>query len=62
MHHFIYDLLILAAKRPPVEAAAETGKSYSLSWAIVGIGLIVGLLVTLSPTKRTSEIKKSKHD
>lgn len=65
MHHFIYDLLILAAKKSSAAAAAaaaDSGKSYSLSWAIVGIGLIVGLLVTLSPTKRTTEIKKSKHD
>jgi hypothetical protein len=62
MHHFLYDLLILAAKKSSVAAPVDTGKSLSLSWAIVGVGLIVGLLVTLSPTKRSSEIKKSKHD
>ncbi len=65
MYQYI-DLLLLA-KRSAHAAAEATGggsdvKSYSLSWAIVGIGLIVGLIVTLSPTKRTTEIKKSKHD
>lgn len=64
MNQYI-DLLLLAKKatHAVAEASGDSGgKSYSLSWAIVGIGLIVGLLVTLSPTKRTSEIKKSKHD
>ncbi len=64
MYQYI-DLMILAAKKTHAVAEASgssDAKSYSLSWAIVGAGLIVGLLVTLSPTKRTTEIKKSKHD
>ena len=39
---------------------APTGpeeKGLSLSWAVVLLASIVGLLVTLSPSKRTTEIK-----
>jgi hypothetical protein len=51
------DLLILFAKQAP---QADTGKSMSLEWAIVLIFMILGLGVTLTPPKRTSEIKKHK--
>lgn len=64
MYQYI-DLLILAKKATHAAAEASSGsdaKSYSLSWAVVGLGLIVGLLVTLAPTKRSTEVKKSKHD
>ena len=36
--------------------------SDSLSWAIVLFFIILGLLVTLSPTKRTYEVKKPKDE
>ena len=52
----LLNMLLLAA-----HSAAPTGpeeKGLSLSWAVVLLGLIVGLLVTLSPSKRTTEIKK----
>lgn len=62
----LLDLLILAkraAHHTPAElSGGSDGKSLSISWAIVGVGLIVGLLVTLSPTKRTTEIKRGRED
>jgi hypothetical protein len=33
----------------------------ALSWAVVGFFIILGLMVTLGPSKRTTEIK-SPHD
>lgn len=53
------DLLILART---AEAAAPTGKGMSISWAIVLFLTAVGLAISLSPPKRTSEIKKQKND
>ena len=56
------ELLILAAKTSSLDApTGPTGPSMSACWAIVGFLTILGLIVTLSPTKRTSEIKKP-HD
>jgi hypothetical protein len=52
----LLNMLLLAA-----HSSAPTGpeeKSLSLSWAVVLLGVIVGLLATLMPTKRTTEIKK----
>jgi hypothetical protein len=37
-----------------------SGPSGGLSWAIVLFFVILGLAVTLSPTKRTYEVKKPK--
>jgi hypothetical protein len=54
--HAILHTLILAA-----HSTAPTGpeeKSLSLSWAVVLFCVLVGLLVALSPSKRTTEIKK----
>lgn len=34
--------------------------SLNISWAIVLFFLILGMLVTLSPSRRTTEIKKPK--
>ena len=36
--------------------------SLNVSWAIVLFFLILGLLVTLSPSRRTSEIKRPRED
>jgi hypothetical protein len=36
--------------------------SLNISWAIVLFFLILGMLVTLSPSRRTSEIKRPKDD
>ena len=41
---------------------AAGGPSPSLRWGIVGFMAILGLLVTLSPARRTYEVKKPKED
>jgi hypothetical protein len=56
--HAILHTLILAAHSQSAPTGPEE-KGLSMSWAVVLIGVIVGLLVTLSPTKRTTEIKKA---
>ena len=42
--------------------AQASDKSLSIPWAIVLFFIILGLLVTLSPTKRTTEIKRFKDE
>jgi hypothetical protein len=42
--------------------AAPTGKGMSLEWGIVLLGLIVGMMVTLMPPKRTYEVKRQKEE
>jgi hypothetical protein len=52
----LLNMLLLAA-----HSSAPTGpeeKGLSLSWAVVLLGVIVGLLTALMPSKRTTEIKK----
>jgi hypothetical protein len=39
-----------------------TPKSDAIPWAIVLFCVILGLLVSLNPSRRTSEIKHSKED
>jgi hypothetical protein len=58
MHH-IYDFALLAVKSHP-DAAAEAGKSNSLSWAIIIFMTLLGLAIALTPAKRTYEVKKVK--
>ena len=43
-------------------AAPAEGRSLSISWAIVLFFTILGLIVTLSPARRTYEIKKPRED
>jgi hypothetical protein len=33
-------------------------RSYSVSWALVLFSIILGMLVTLAPSRRKSEVKK----
>jgi hypothetical protein len=40
--------------------AAPTGKGMSVEWGIVLLCLIVGMMVTLMPPRRTYEFKKHK--
>ena len=58
MHHF-HDFLLLAVKSHS-DAAAEGGRTNSLSWAIIIFFTILGLALTLTPAKRTFEVKKDK--
>ena len=60
MHYQLYNALLLLAK-----SSAPSGpevKSLSLSWALVIFGVILGLALTLTPAKRTFEIKHSKDE
>jgi len=54
------NFLILAARGP--SDASSSGKSMSLSWAIVIFLVAIGLAITLSPPKRTYEVKKPKDE
>ena len=54
-------LLILAAHSERVDPSAG-GKGMSLSWAIVLLGVILGVAITLMPPKRTTEIKREKEE
>lgn len=56
----MHDFLILAAHS---ELNTSTGgKGMSLSWAIVLLGVILGVAITLMPPKRTTEIKREKEE
>lgn len=56
------DFLILAAHKSSLDAATGPGeKSMSLSWAIVIFLTLLGLAITLSPARRTTEVKRP-HD
>jgi hypothetical protein len=54
LHHLI---LLLQSS-----AAASSGKGLSVPWAIVGFLIAIGLAITLSPSRRTSEIKRQRED
>jgi hypothetical protein len=42
--------------------APSSGPSLSLQWAIVGFSIILGLIVTVSPARRTFEVKRPKDE
>jgi hypothetical protein len=52
------DLLIFAAH----SEAAPAGKGMSMEWGIVLLGLIIGMMVSLMPPRRTYEFKKHKDE
>lgn len=52
------NLALLASVFPPL--AQGGGQTHGLSWAVVLLCVILGLIVTLRPSRRTSEIKKPK--
>jgi hypothetical protein len=59
---FLYDTppLLVELTLAVAPLLGQSSKSYNWSWAIV-LGLVIlGLLVTLSPARRTSEVKKRK--
>jgi hypothetical protein len=41
---------------------AQSTKSAAPSWAIVLFCVILGLIVTLNPSRRTTEIKRSREE
>jgi len=58
---FVSSLPVLLAESEITHAVSSgNGPSPSFQWAIVLFFVILGLLVTLSPPKRTYEIKKEK--
>lgn len=42
--------------------ASSSGPSLPIQWAIVGFLMAVGLLITLSPARRTYEVKRPKDE
>jgi hypothetical protein len=57
----MFELLLLAQKSKEV-AAGPSGPSMPLCWFIIGFMTILGLVVTLSPAKRTTEFKRSQDE
>lgn len=54
-----YELLLLAKhKGSEAVSTGPTGPSMPVCWFIVGFMTILGLIVTLSPAKRTTDFKK----
>ena len=51
--------LMLAAHS---EVAKSEGKGMSVEWAIVLFLMAIGLAITLSPARRTYEVKKPKDE
>jgi hypothetical protein len=42
--------------------AQTSGPSLNISWAIVIFGILIGLALTLSPSRRTYEVKRPKDE
>jgi hypothetical protein len=53
---------LLAQSSTAAQGTGSSGPSPSLQWGIVLFLMILGLLVTLSPPRRTYEVKKAKDD
>jgi hypothetical protein len=53
---------LLAQGTAATPATSSSGPSPSLQWGIVLFMTILGLLVTLTPARRTYEVKKPKDD
>lgn len=54
----LYYLMLAAHSQP----TSTEGKSMSVEWAIVLFLMLIGLGITLSPPRRTSEVKKPKEE
>jgi hypothetical protein len=57
-----YKLMSIPAFSLILAQASSSGPSLSLQWAIVGFLLILGLIVTVSPARRTFEVKRPKDE
>jgi hypothetical protein len=44
------------------QAGGGSGPSPSIQWAIVGFAVLLGLFITVSPSRRTYEVKRPKDD
>ena len=44
------------------QASAGSGPSPSIQWAIVGFAILLGLFITVSPSRRTYEVKRPKDE
>jgi hypothetical protein len=62
MHYQIYDALFLLARNSSTAPTGPEVKGLSLSWALVIFGLLLGLALTLTPAKRSYEVKRPKDD
>ena len=51
---------LLTAVWPPLLAQAGGSRNYGYSWGIVLLCVVLGLIVTLKSSRRTSEVKKPK--
>ena len=54
--------LLLAKSSTENVRVLPSDKSLSVEWGLVLIALIIGLAITLSPPKRTYEVKKQKEE
>lgn len=55
-------ILLLAKNSAANLPTSPADKSLPFEWALVLAGVIIGVALTVMPTKRTSEIKKQKED
>jgi hypothetical protein len=44
------------------QAGSGGGPSPSIQWAIVGFAILLGLFITVSPSRRTYEVKRPKDE
>jgi hypothetical protein len=51
-----------AASLVLAQAAGGSGPSPSIQWAIVGFAVLLGLFITVSPSRRTYEVKRPKDE
>lgn len=42
--------------------AAQDSTTTSIAWAIVIFSVVLGLIVTLLPSRRSTEVKRPRHD
>ena len=52
------NFLLLAKNSMANAPTTPADKGLSMEWGLILIGVIIGLAITLSPPKRTTEIKK----
>jgi hypothetical protein len=58
----MYFLLIAAAPILPLLAQEASGQKYGLGVGIIVLCVVLGLIITLTPAKRTYEVKKPTAD